>query len=101
MKLDVPLIVGALEIQPGAYRAQLEGRDLQLTPSQFELLVFLVANHDRVVTREELASAGRLEHMRSVDVSLSSLRRAIGRDFIRNVRNRGWILEPAALDAES
>jgi hypothetical protein len=45
------------------------------------------------VTREELARAGRLEHERSVDVALSSLRRAFGNEFIRNVRNRGWILD--------
>ncbi len=91
------LAVGALEIEPGAYRARLGERLLPLSPSQFELLSFLVSNRDRVVTRDELAEAGRLEHERSVDVALSTLRRIIGRNFVRNVRNRGWILEPGAL----
>ena len=93
----VQLAVGVLEIDAAAYRASLNGRPLDLSPSQFEVLAFLVASTDRVVTRDELAHAGHLEHQRSVDVVLSSLRRALGGDFLRNVRNRGWILEPAAL----
>lgn len=90
-------MIGALEIDPSGYRARLSGRTLSLTPSQFELLAFLVTHRGRVVRREELAQAGHLEHARSVDVALSSLRRALGCDFLRNVRNRGWILEPVAL----
>lgn len=95
--MDVHVAVGLLEIEPGAYRASLDGRAIPLSPSQFELLAFLVDNRDRVVTREELAQAGHLEHERSVDVALSSLRRVLGCEFVRNVRNRGWILEPTAL----
>ena len=94
---ELSVAVGLLEIEPGAYRATLAGRALPLSPSQFELLAFLVDNRNRVVTRDELAHAGHLEHERSVDVALSSLRRVLGREFVRNVRNRGWILEPSAL----
>lgn len=90
---ELRLARGTLEIEPGAYRARLDGQVLALTPSQFELLAFLAGHRDRVVTREELAQAAGLEHERSVDVALSSIRRMIGCDFIRNVRNRGWILE--------
>jgi DNA-binding response OmpR family regulator len=90
---ELRMSIGTLEIEPGAYRARLDGRILPLTPSQFELLAFLVGNRDRVVPREELAKAGRLEHERSVDVALSCMRRVLGGDFVRNVRNRGWILE--------
>lgn len=91
------LHAGALDIDLAAYRARL-GRDpLPLSPSQLELLAFLVANRDRVVTREELASAAGLENERSVDVALTAVRRALGRDAIRNVRNRGWIFEPQRL----
>jgi DNA-binding response OmpR family regulator len=95
---DGRIAVGGLEIERNAYRARLGGRALALTPSQFEVLAYLVRNRNRVVTRDELAAAGRLEHVHSVDVTLSSLRRELG-PFIRNVRNRGWILEPAALGA--
>lgn len=93
------LCVGYLEIEPRAYRASLHGRALDLTPSQVDLLTFLVANRDRVTSRSELAEAAGLEQSRSVDVALSSMRRLLGDGFVRNVRNRGWILEPTAFEA--
>lgn len=93
----VRLVLGALEIDPAAYRATLAGKLLELSPSQFEMLAYLAANVDRVVTRDELCTAAHLEHVRSVDVALSSLRRVIGHNSVRNVRNRGWILEPSTL----
>jgi len=92
------LCVGYLEIEPRAYRAAIHGRSLPLSPSQLELLNALVTNRDRVISRAELAQAAGLEHAASVDVVLSSLRRLLGEGFVRNVRNRGWILEPSAFE---
>jgi DNA-binding response OmpR family regulator len=89
---------GALRVDLEGYRAWLGDRPLVLSRSQLELLALLVVNRHRVVSREELSRALGLVRGRSVDVLLSGLRRAIGRDFLRNVRNRGWILEPAALE---
>ncbi len=92
------LVVGHLEIDTGAYRAVLHGHILELTPSQLELLITLVANRHRVVTRNELAGASGLEQARSVDVVLTSLRRLLPEGFVRNIRNRGWILEPSVFE---
>jgi DNA-binding response OmpR family regulator len=92
------LRAGELEIQPRAYRAALRGQLVPLTPSQIEFLDVLLTNRHRVVTRIELAKAAGLEQARSVDVVLSSLRRLLGEGFVRNVRSRGWILEPSALE---
>ena len=89
--------VGALEVDREGYRARLAGRVLELSRSQVELLAILVANVHRVVSRTELSQALGLLRPRSVDVLLSGLRQEIGRPFVRNVRNRGWIVEPAAL----
>jgi DNA-binding response OmpR family regulator len=91
------LEVAALVVEPAAYRATLAGRVLPLSRSHLELLAFILANRDRVVSRDELAAAGGLAHGRSVDVALSALRRELGEGFLRNVRNRGWILEPDAI----
>jgi DNA-binding response OmpR family regulator len=93
------LVVGALEVDPEGYRASLAGRALALSRSQVELLVLLIGNLHRVVSRVELAQALGLERPRSVDVLLSGLRHEIGRPFVRNVRNRGWSVEPSALTA--
>lgn len=88
--------VGYLSVRKDAFLAELHGRVLQLTSTQVELLTMLALNRDRVVTRAELAAAAGLEQERTVDVVLSSLRRLLGEPFVRNVRNRGWILEPHA-----
>lgn len=91
------LVLGALEIDLAGHLASFQGRTLQLSSSQFELLAILVANHRRVVSRCELSERLGLERGRSVDVMLSMLRRQLGRDFVRNVRKRGWIVMPEAL----
>lgn len=92
-----PLELGALEVDPVGYRASFAGRLLEVSRSQLELLAYLIANHHRVVSREELSGALGLARGRSVDVLLSGLRTKIGREFVRNVRNRGWIIEARAL----
>ena len=91
------LALGALEVDTESYRVSLAGRILQLSRSQVELLALLIANRHRVLDRTELANVLGLVRPRSVDVLLSGLRREIGRPFLRNVRNRGWIVEPSAL----
>jgi DNA-binding response OmpR family regulator len=91
------IALGALRVDVESYRAELAGRHLDLSRSQLELLAILVANRHRVVSREELSEALGLARGRSVDVLLSGLRREMGRDFVRNIRNRGWIVEPEAL----
>jgi DNA-binding response OmpR family regulator len=93
-----PLRLGALEVDVVGYRASFAGRSLDVSRSQLELLAFLIANRQRVVSREELSEALGLARGRSVDVLLSGLRTTIRREFVRNVRNRGWIIEPQALD---
>jgi two-component system, OmpR family, response regulator len=90
--------VGALHVDLEGYRADFEGRSLALSRSQFELLAILLVHRQRVVSRAELSEALGLSRGRSVDVLLSGLRRQIGRDFVRNVRNRGWIVEAGSLE---
>lgn len=89
--------VGALRIDLEAYRVTFAGGAIELSRSQVELLALLVANRRRVVSRDDLARALGLGRGRSIDVMLTGLRRALGRDFVRNVRSRGWILAPETL----
>lgn len=96
---SLPRKVGALELDLEGYRAFFDGRELSVSASQIEALNVLLANRGRVVSREELSSALGLARPRSVDVILSSLRREVGREFLRNVRSRGWIVVAEALEA--
>lgn len=95
---STPCKLGALELDVEGYRAFFGNRELSVSASQVEALNILLDNRGRVVSREELSHALGLARPRSVDVILSSLRREVGRDFLRNVRNRGWIVIAEALE---
>ena len=90
-------MTGPLEVDVDAYRATFEGRDLELSSSQIVLLALLIKNQHRVTSRGDLADVLGLRAARSVDVLLSGLRQKIGRDFVRNIRGRGWIIDLSAL----
>lgn len=91
--------LGDLAVDTGRYQVSFDGRSLELSRSETELLATLVANPHRVLSREELSEHLGLAQGRSVDVLLSRLRHLIRRDFVRNVRGRGWIVVPEALGA--
>jgi two-component system, OmpR family, response regulator len=88
--------IGSLVVDLDSYSARLEGRELDVSSSQLELLAVLIANKSRVMDRGELARTLELRHDRTVDVLLTGLRQQIGREFVRNVRRRGWIIDPSA-----
>jgi two-component system, OmpR family, KDP operon response regulator KdpE len=101
----VALTVGALRIDAGARTATLDGRDLDLTPREFDLLHFLAGRAGQVVTKRELLSEvwqvpyGGAD--KTVDVHLSWLRRKLGETaqeprYLHTVRGVGIRLsEPA------
>lgn len=89
--------LGLLQVDIELYLAWFNGKLLSLSTSQIEMLAFLLANPSKVLTREELAGVTGLRRLRSVDVLLTRLRQNVGRNFIRNVRNRGWIVDPGEL----
>jgi DNA-binding response OmpR family regulator len=91
--------VGTLEITEEARTARLEGRPLELTTAEFELLSLLVRNRGRVLTRERIMEATRgldwEAFDRSIDVLVSRLRQKLGDDprhpsFIKTVRGLGY-----------
>ncbi|MGZ4120964.1 MAG: winged helix-turn-helix domain-containing protein [Actinomycetota bacterium] len=91
--------LGALVVDLDSYSARLGTNDLEVSGSQLELLVVLIANKNRVMDRTEIAARLGLRHARTVDVLLSTLRHTIGREFVRNVRSRGWIIDPTAFES--
>jgi DNA-binding response OmpR family regulator len=86
--------VGALQIDPPARTALLDGAALELSPKEFDLLLYLARRAGEVVTkREMLAEVWREPYggsERTVDVHLSWLRRKMGESaaaprFLRTV----------------
>jgi two-component system alkaline phosphatase synthesis response regulator PhoP len=93
---------GGLLIDPDRRQAHQEGRPLQLTVKEFDLLAFLAAHPERVYTREQLID--RLWGVdyegdaRTVDVHVSwlrtKLRGADGHNYFRSVRGVGYAFQP-------
>ncbi|PZT71263.1 DNA-binding response regulator [Streptomyces sp. SW4] len=75
------LRVADLCIDPTARTAHLAGRELSLTRREFDLLAFLAANADQVMSRQRiLAEVWQQPYLedQTVDVHLSALRRKMG-----------------------
>ena len=90
------LRVGGLELEPEARRVRLGGREVRLSPREFELLATLASAPDRVFTRDELLDRvwGRdyLGTPRTVDQHVAQLREKLGPGWIETVRGRGYRL---------
>jgi len=96
-----PIEVGPLRLDPSRRAATLDGRLLDLTRREYDLLAYLAARAGRVVTRRELVTeVWRQPYQgaeQTVDVHLSWLRRKLGESaasprFLRTVRGVGIML---------
>jgi DNA-binding response OmpR family regulator len=95
---DTPIEIGDLFIDRAARRVIRGGCEVHLTPTEFDLLVFLAESPRTVLTREKL-----LEHVwdwvdasgtRTVDSHIKAVRRKLGADLIRTVHGVGYAFEP-------
>jgi DNA-binding response OmpR family regulator len=79
---DATVVVGELRVDPRSRQATLEGRELDLTPREFDLLHYLAARAGEVVSKRELLTeVWQLPYGgpdKTVDVHLSWLRRKLG-----------------------
>ncbi len=97
--LGGPVSSGPLTLWPEGRRAEWEGRPMDLTSTEFNLLAALARNAGRMVTKSELSEQGLGRPLarfdRSIDVHVSSLRQKIGRlpdgrSYIQTVRGLGY-----------
>jgi two-component system, OmpR family, response regulator len=94
-----PIFVGPLALWPERRHAEWDGRTLELTSTEFNLLALLAGNAGRVVSKAELSEKGLGRPVarfdRSIDVHVSSLRQKLGRteggrSCIQTVRGMGY-----------
>lgn len=99
---EVKLSLGNLEIFLDKHESYINGKLVELTPKEFELLVYLVNNKGRTLTREQLLeSIWKFEFAkdsRIVDVYISHLREKIEKNtrkplYIKTVRGHGYKME--------
>jgi DNA-binding response OmpR family regulator len=103
--VDEPVVaaeVRGVHVDVDAHRVWHEGRELDLTPKEFDLLALLVAEAGKVVPRDRIMRAVWDEHWwgstRTLDMHVSTLRRKLGDDptapqLITTVRGVGFRFE--------
>ena len=101
-QLDEDIILGSIRIRPDYFEVYRNDELLELTPKEFELLLYLIERQGRVITREHmLNSVWNYEFAgdsRIVDVHISHLRDKLEENpkqpqFIKTVRGLGYKLE--------
>jgi two-component system OmpR family response regulator/two-component system response regulator QseB len=90
------LHIGELEIDPAARSARLAGVPVELQPREFAVLLELVLNAGRVLTRTQLESRlyewGDALESNAIEVHVHHLRRKLTPSLIRTVRGVGYIV---------
>jgi len=101
---DGPIVrVGDLTLDEESYEVERAGHPIQLTPTEFELLRFLMRNPKRVLSREQILDrvwsydfGGRAA---VVELYISYLRKKLdahGPGMIHTVRGVGYSIRPAS-----
>ena len=94
------MTIGDIEVDIASRRVRRDGELVHLTPTEFDLLVYLASRPSRVATREEL-----LEQVwgydipsgaRTVDSHVRSLRRKLGSEVVRTVHGVGYAAQDTA-----
>jgi two-component system alkaline phosphatase synthesis response regulator PhoP len=106
---SAPIRIGDIVIHPDAREVTVKGNPIELTPKEFELLLFLCKHRGKVLSRQQLLHGVWDYHFlgdtRIVDVHISHLRdkmetNARNPEYIVTVRNVGYKLtEPAAKES--
>lgn len=99
-EIQAPAVIraGALEVDTAGHNASLDGKALQLTPSEFDLLALLARHPGQTLTRQQLmddlygGAASGVD--RSIDSHIKNLRRklesASGKRYVETVYGVGY-----------
>ena len=89
--------IGDLAMDPGTRRVTAEGKQVHLTPIEFDLLHRLASRPDVVHSRQMLLADvwGHRDGYgsRTVDTHIRAIRRKLGQDLIRTVHGVGYALQ--------
>jgi two-component system OmpR family response regulator len=86
---------GTVEVDPGTRRVLREGREIEITSREFELLSYLFRHAGRVISKAELYEHVWESHdpgrgLNVVEVYIGYLRRKLGREVVETVRGAGY-----------
>ena len=96
LKVVTPIRVDDLEIDPTSRRVHRAGEQIHLTPTEFDLVLFLAESPGAVYSREDLLvqvwGYDVASGLRTVDSHVRAVRRKLGNDVIRTVHGVGYAL---------
>lgn len=77
--------INKLQVIPAQRKVTVDGTSLELTPKEFDLLVLLISNMDRIFSRDELLDlVWGMEYIggtRTVDIHIQRLRKKLGNSY--------------------
>lgn len=93
------LVYGDLQINRKAHTVNISGRNIDFSPKEYDLLLFLVKNYGKVLSREYILNAvwgfDYLGDLRTVDTHIKKLRAKLGKTggYIVTVVRTGYKFE--------
>jgi len=93
------LIINSLKINPDSKQVYLNNQELNLTPKEYELILFLAGNPNKVYSREQLLNLvwgyDFVGDLRTVDTHIKQLRAKLGeyKNYIHTVWGSGYMLK--------
>ncbi|APZ49427.1 DNA-binding response regulator [Jeotgalibaca sp. PTS2502] len=100
--VEEKIVIGEVVIFPDLYEVHVKGEPIDITPKEFELLLYMAKRANRILSREQLLNAiwnfDYAGETRIVDVHISHLREKIEEDtknphYIKTVRGFGYKFE--------
>lgn len=105
--VDHPIEVRGLRLDPSSHRVTVDGKNVDMGPTEFRLLQFFMTHAERAYTRSQLLDqvwGGNVYvDERTVDVHIRRLRKALGEEhsrMIQTVRGTGYRFSEKVDEAE-
>lgn len=93
MQSFVPWVFGSLKVWPNERKIELDGVEKKVSSRTFDILLLLIENRDRVVTKAEIFERvwfGLVVEENNLTVQVSRLRKLLGTDVIATASGRGY-----------
>ena len=90
---------GNIIIDLNSHNVKIDNKSIELTRKEFEILVFLIENKNKVLSREEIKNKvwedNNFTDLRSVDTHIKNLRMKLGEngDMVKTIRGYGYKID--------
>lgn len=88
--------LGSVEVNSNTHEVKLNGNRVDLSPKEYALLDYLIANKERIIERVEILSHVWDDEVdlfsNTVDVHVRYLRQKLGDQIVKTVRGKGYLL---------